>query len=180
MGERNRRRRFFFEQHPVCCFCGGRTQATTVDHSPSRSIFFERRWPEGYAFPACENCNSATRLDELLVAMLSRVNSGASTPAHEDAEIAKYLADVANNFPGLLEAMRPTAEQLRKARDKYGVQTRVLSLSDERIHNAVEKLRQKARSCVVLQACGADHPEDWGCSRALVLERTDQRGRNTA
>src|SRR5947208_16124188 len=41
---RNKRERFFAD-HPTCCFCGGETPATTVDHIPSRNHFSERIAP---------------------------------------------------------------------------------------------------------------------------------------
>jgi hypothetical protein len=70
------RRRKFFAEHPVCCFCGGRSAAVEEDHFPSRALFRERVWPEGYAFPACVKCNRVTSDDELIVAVLSRVCGG--------------------------------------------------------------------------------------------------------
>jgi hypothetical protein len=32
-------KRDFFENHPNCCFCGGTTAATTIDHIPSIQLF---------------------------------------------------------------------------------------------------------------------------------------------
>jgi len=56
MGQARRRRAAldrFLAEDPVCCFCGGSRAAETGDHVPGRAIFLERKWPEGYLFPAC-------------------------------------------------------------------------------------------------------------------------------
>lgn len=74
---RKNRKRIFFESHPYCCFCGGNEIATTEDHFPGRAIFFNRQWPEGYVFPACQKCNANSSDDELVMAVLARVNSKA-------------------------------------------------------------------------------------------------------
>lgn len=105
----------------MCCFCGGLTPATEEDHFPSRALFLERVWPEGYAFPACEKCNHVTQRDESIVALLSRVRGGEVTPAAR-AELRNCMAAVRRYFPGLLENMKPrTHRELRDARKKYGL-----------------------------------------------------------
>src|ERR1017187_879161 len=80
MGNASRRRTLFIAKHPMCCYCGGNTPTATEDHWPSRAIFNQRQWPEGYVFPACEQCNAATADDETLFAMLCRINQDAITP----------------------------------------------------------------------------------------------------
>jgi hypothetical protein len=58
MGEKKRRltlSKRFIRSNPHCCFCGGASQ--TVDEIPPRVMFWQRRWPEGLQFPACEKCN---------------------------------------------------------------------------------------------------------------------------
>lgn len=150
MGQKSRKRREFLQRHPICCFCGGHAPAVEIDHFPSRSLFQDKQWPEGYEFPACESCNDASREDEAIVALLSRLYPDSSTQSSR-AEIVKYMRGVARNFPGLLERMQPTAEQLREARDKYGVaplpgrpnDLPVLSVRDERIHDAVANFGRK-------------------------------------
>jgi len=80
MGDRARRRREFLKKHPLCCFCGGTTPATTIDHVPSRQLFNNKGWPEGYEFPACELCNGAARDAEQVVAMLARATAAVRMP----------------------------------------------------------------------------------------------------
>lgn len=118
--DRQRRQKFFAE-HPVCCFCGGAARAVEEDHFPSRALFRERVWPEGYAFPACARCNRATSADELIVAMLSRTRGG-KEDATARTEVTRYMAAVREEFPGLLEAMRPrTHREFRTAKKSMGL-----------------------------------------------------------
>lgn len=71
MGANVSRKKLFLAQHPLCCFCGGHRPSAEPDHVPSRVLFDKRQWPEGFEFPACIDCNRATRHDEQVVAMLS-------------------------------------------------------------------------------------------------------------
>lgn len=114
MGDRKRRRRAFFVDHPLCCFCGGGASAITEDHVPARSIFDGRNWPEGYAFPACEACNAITRDDEKVMALLARLRN------HEDiqtdlqrAEMRRAMSAVRRSFPDAYESMQLSANQVR-------------------------------------------------------------------
>ena len=84
-GARRKKRERFFAQHPFCCFCGGGTASATEDHIPARGLFLNRYWPEGYVFPACNNCNNSTSKDEFLLAWLVRINfAGYSEEAERD------------------------------------------------------------------------------------------------
>jgi hypothetical protein len=80
LGSKKQKKINFLTKHPVCCFCGGETPATEPDHIPSRVLFDNRQWPEGYEFPACVACNRETRHDEQIVAMLSRAYPDTNTP----------------------------------------------------------------------------------------------------
>ena len=92
--------------------------ATTQDHYPPSCFFRDRAWPEGFVFPACQDCNSATRHDENLLSLVLRFTIH---PHNEDdlKEFRKCLNAVKNNFPGLLEAMKLTANQKREVIRKY-------------------------------------------------------------
>lgn len=70
MGRSKDNRRRFFDQHPFCCFCGGLTKATTIDHQPGRVFFRNRVWPENFVFPACLPCNEVSRTSEKALAIL--------------------------------------------------------------------------------------------------------------
>jgi hypothetical protein len=105
MANRDALRREFFARYPLCCFCGGTEPAVTEDHQPARSIFDERKWPEGYSFPACEKCNQVSRVYENVFAVLVRVGAGLSESGVQRAEFEKLLDAATNNFPGLLQRM---------------------------------------------------------------------------
>lgn len=118
MGNGRRKRQEFLGQHPLCCFCGGNTASVERDHVPGRAFFADRHWPEGFEFPACEQCNRATRNIEQVAALLSFINT--DVPPGID-EIFKRVHAAENNNPGLLEEMKPTLQQLKTAREKYGL-----------------------------------------------------------
>lgn len=121
MSSKRDKKKLFLAQHPFCCFCGGKIRAQEIDHIPSRVLFDNRQWPEGYEFPACVACNRATRHAEQVVAMLSRIFPDART--EEGArEVEERTRAVAHNYPGLLEEMRPSVRQVRDAIEKYGIQ----------------------------------------------------------
>lgn len=101
----NRRRKAeFLKQHLVCCFCGGNTPATTVDHVPSRQMFSLRRRPKGLEVPACECCNRATASHEQVAAMLGRIYPDGPTEVERE-EMRRIMDAVNTNVPGLLEEM---------------------------------------------------------------------------
>ncbi len=112
MGNKKRRKEQFLKQHPLCCFCGGETPATTFDHWPSRAVFDGRQWPEEYVFPACAPCNSTTANDETLFALLCRLKS---TKESEDSfeQTKKLLIAVYEKRPGLYRSLFPRANQVR-------------------------------------------------------------------
>ena len=120
MGYKNQRKQIFLTEHPVCCFCGGETPATEPDHMPSRVMFDNRQWPEGYEFPACVACNRETRHDEQVVAMLSRAYPDAGTPESKK-EIQERFRAVAHNYPEILIEMQATIRQKRTAAKRYNI-----------------------------------------------------------
>lgn len=103
MGDNRRRRSEFFARHPFCCFCGGRRLATTIDHQPGRVFFNKRRWPEGFAFPACEQCNNVSRDAERVMAILIH----GECDNEDRGKFQKNLASVRRDFPGLVDSMIP-------------------------------------------------------------------------
>jgi hypothetical protein len=108
MGEKTRRKRLLLARHPYCCFCGGAEPATTEDHVPARSFFAERKWPEGYSFPACEKCNASTRLAEQVVNLLSRCYSVGTFSFRDNNEFNAAVTALGNNHPGILQELVPT------------------------------------------------------------------------
>jgi hypothetical protein len=138
-------------EHPHCCFCGGEANAETIDHVPSRTLFRDRKWPEGYIFPACKKCNEITRKSELLVAMLARIFPDAAQNQHKE-QVAQLMGAVNNNFPGLLESMRVPASKKKRLIRERGIdipegQTSgdvgLFSIDDPRINAAVQQFSTK-------------------------------------
>jgi hypothetical protein len=112
MGASHRHRKAFFERHPTCCFCTGNAPAATIDHVPSRACFAGRIGPEGFEFPACEACNSASRISEIVFAFYSRTIS--QEGGHRD-DVADLYRGVKNNAPDCLPQLNVTANEKRKA-----------------------------------------------------------------
>ena len=101
MGEAKNKRRRFLERHPLCCFCGGLTPAITIDHVPARTCFAGRAAPEGFEFPACVACQSATRLDEMAFGFAVRMFDRNGANYRRD-EVQKALVGLRNNLPHLI------------------------------------------------------------------------------
>lgn len=120
VGESKVRVRKIVSETRDCIFCAGLRPATTVDHQPARSLFDRREWPEGYAFPACEQCNQASKDAEHKLALLVRVKSEREDDPTRRQEFRKYLAGMRNNFPGLLKPL--SANDKRKFFKSSGIQ----------------------------------------------------------
>ena len=110
----------FFARNPRCIFCGGHETATTEDHQPPRSLFRERHWPEGYVFPACNDCNRATKDDENILGAVLRMTL-AEHDEIDQREFRSHLQAVRNNYPGVLESMDMSATEKRSAVRKFGL-----------------------------------------------------------
>ena len=103
----------FLLEHPICCFCGGNTPATTRDHVPAKIIFDNKHRPKGIEVPACKQCQQFTKKHELAAAMFARIFPDPSTLAQK-GEMKKLLRRVNKAIPGLLEELQPTPEQEAK------------------------------------------------------------------
>lgn len=114
MGEARKKRARFLAAHPYCCFCGGRELATTVDHVPPRTCFVDRAAPEGFEFPACEKCQSATRLDEMAFGMFVRINDP-SPDNYRSHEVRKSVEGIRNNLPHLIPFTGLSTRERRNA-----------------------------------------------------------------
>jgi hypothetical protein len=110
MGQKSARTKAFKAQHPYCCFCGGEKATETIDHQPGRALFNQRQWPEGYEFPACIECNSESRNEEQIWALLVRISLNDETA--NDPEFLKYAKAIGNNFPDLLRKF--TTNEVRR------------------------------------------------------------------
>jgi hypothetical protein len=125
MGQAKQRKDRFFAQHPICCFCGGGAKATTQDHWPPRSFFLGRIWPDEHVFPACQRCNSASRIHEMLFAMICRIRFGpAKVGIPEDdgyAEWMKNAQGVARVLPDVYRSMHLSVTEKRSRMRQMGI-----------------------------------------------------------
>ena len=120
MGQRKKRREAFLAAHPICCFCGGDRSASTIDHVPNRASFMSRQGPEGYEFPACEVCQSATRLDEIAFSFLVYLTRGEDR--HDTEQFRRLLSGIQNNLPELMPDLRLSANEKRRGLAKLGLE----------------------------------------------------------
>lgn len=109
------------KDNPRCCYCGA--MATTTDHCPPRALFYNRKWPEGYEFPACKLCNDEARPDEQLVSVLAKVWAWRSHTQPEQEYWQDQLKGLRNNQPEVTQEMLQNATrngQRRALRRIYG------------------------------------------------------------
>jgi len=101
----------FLADHPLCCYCGGGTAATTRDHLPAKALFDGKHRPNSLVCPSCETCQKLSKKHELVAAMVARIYPD---PANrlQGREVNKFIRQAGKAVTGLLEEMRPTADQL--------------------------------------------------------------------
>ena len=117
-----------------------RTPSTTVDHVPSRQMFVSRLRPKGLEVPARRDCNQANRNHEQVAAMLGRFYPDPNTTA-ERAEVERIVRAVKNNFPGLLEEMRPTQRQrhrFEQAREFRPIDSNPISCNGPLLNRSIQ------------------------------------------
>lgn len=131
----------FLEQHPICCFCGGKTPATTRDHVPSRQLFTLKHRPQGMEAPACDFCQDVTRQNEQIAAMLSRSFPDPKT-SKEKNEVKNIFQAVANNQPDVLREMEPTSAQ-EVEMQKSGIQGHALNVRGPLVNHAIGQFGRK-------------------------------------
>jgi len=127
-----------------CIYCGGTTRATTIDHIPPRALFELRRRPKGLEFPACEDCNSGSRTDDLIAAALSRAYPDPRT-LPETQENRKLFKAAARDCPGLLEELKPTYRQSKIVRNQNYFPTGggALNCRGPRLNEAIHRFAAK-------------------------------------
>lgn len=169
MGEAKRRLQKFRCLSPVCIFCGGHIPATTQEHCPPRALFKDKRWPEGFVFPACKACNGGTSDDDLMVAFLAQLD-----PESDPAQLRKgagLMKMVSKQFPGVLQEMfsRSAVEARADAR-RLGIKPEpgqtyqeigVINVP-EAMHSSVATLACKLTKAIYHMQTGAIFPTDGG------------------
>lgn len=169
MGAATRHRREFLKANPRCAFCGGKAEATTIEHCPPRAMFQYRQWPEGFEFPACEDCNHGTGDHDLLIAMLARMDPFEGK-GNKDGKLEGIMMMANKQYPGMFEKMMLSASEARRKNRELGLQpdpgkthqeTGAVKVPDE-MHDAVCVLGRKLAKGVFYRETGAFFPDD-GC-----------------
>lgn len=120
MGTGTRHKQKFLASNPFCAFCGGGARASTIEHCPPRAMFQHRQWPEGFEFPACEACNHGSGDDDLVVAMLARMDPF-EEKGNRDGRLEGLMFAANRQRPGMLEKMMPSAVEARRNNRKLGI-----------------------------------------------------------
>jgi hypothetical protein len=166
---KNKLQRFLLE-HPKCAFCGGMAPATTREHCPPRSMFENRHWPEGFEFPACEQCNAGSSNDDLLIAFLSRLDP-INKNRNVDGKFEGIVKQAERQHPGLLENMQPSANEARRMNREIGIQLEPGQTHQEKnrgikiprqVHEAVSVFARKLAKAVYYIETKAIFPNE-GC-----------------
>jgi hypothetical protein len=112
-------------------------------------MFVNREWPEGYEFPSCQSCNNATRHDEQVMAMISRLYPEGRTDA-ERKEMSRIIEAVRKNYPGVIPELLPTPEMLRRyeSRPWSGAWGRPVALDGPLVNRSAEAFARKLFSAL--------------------------------
>ena len=169
MGSATRYRHRFLAAHPKCAFCGGVLQATTIEHCPPRAMFQNRQWPEGFEFPSCDSCNQGSDDEDLLVAMLARMDPF-EEKGNEDGRLQGLMLSANKQYPGLFQKMMPSVSEARRNNREFGTtpmpgkthqDTGVVKVPEE-LHVAVCTLAKKLAKGVFYRDAGTIFPNT-GC-----------------
>lgn len=169
MGEARRKKQRLQDQGLPCIFCGGVAVATTEEHCPPRSLFRDRQWPEGFAFPACQRCNGGSSDDDLLIAFLAHLGPEADEATRRKS--VGLMKAVHRQAPGLLGKMLSvSAVEARKFARKTGMKREpgmtfkdigVVNVPDQ-LHAAVGRFALKLTKAVYYRHAGLVLPANAG------------------
>lgn len=143
MGQGRKKKQRFKEDHPFCCFCGGGSPTTTIDHVPNRASFPKREGPEGYEFPACDACQNDTRLDEIAFSCMVYFNNHDEAVA-DDVGLRRLLDGLKNNLPHLARFRHMGPNEKRRAMREMKIERPVgLPLQDIPIVEVPSEFRER-------------------------------------
>jgi hypothetical protein len=130
LGQARLKKQRFLVEHPICCFCGGTTAATTLDHVPSRACFNGRNGPEGFEFPACGPCQKLLRQEEQFFAFMCHLSDRDN--ANYDRTMSRRLMQgIKNNLPDLFPQIVQGANNRRRGLRQLGVEKPVGAVLDD-------------------------------------------------
>lgn len=163
-------------KHSWCCFCGGSEPSATVDHQPAKIIFTNKRRPAGLEFPACERCNALTRVDETILAFISRMAGSPREHAVLDRHLRRTAGRIENAFPGLVQRMYRghVWHERRGLLAPHGV----LSPNHQEIHRALCRVSAKLALAEYFQSTGSAAPLGTHI-KTLWVHHSDLRTRET-
>jgi hypothetical protein len=104
----------FIKQHPICCFCGGGTPATTVDHQPAKIHLSGEGAASRIGVPGVERCNKQTSVDKCILAFVSRLTGSLRVGWKLDEGLERALQTVSTACPQLLPSMDSATLGARK------------------------------------------------------------------
>ena len=84
-------------------------------------MFLGKKWPEGYAFPACETCNSGSAERDSIFAMVARFDPTAPDAPESSAESEKLIRAFMERHPQLAREMIPKANDVRRWMRQHGI-----------------------------------------------------------
>ena len=169
MGSATRYRKKFLTDHSICAFCGGKAQATTIEHCPPRAMFQHRQWPVGFEFPSCAMCNHGTDDQDLLISVFAKMNPFVET-VDMDGTLPGQMRMVNKQYPGMFQRMMPSASAAKRINREMGLsprhgqthqETGVVKVPDE-LHGAVCVLAKKLSKGIFYRETGQVFPND-GC-----------------
>lgn len=92
-----------------CIYCTGSPE--TIDHVPPKIMFLNKQRPKGLEFAACKACNEGTKGADLVAALIGRAD-----PTNDGMpDFQGILQAISNNYPGLLEELTPSDNQMKAA-----------------------------------------------------------------
>lgn len=142
--------------------------STSIEHTPPRSLFLDRVWPEGFEFPSCDACNQGTSNDDLVFAVFGRIDPFSATE-DSDGKMRGLLKALNRQHPGIFQRVIPSSNEARRKNRELGIspapgmthnETGVVKVPDE-LHAAVCRLAGKLAKGIyyretdnIFPACG--------------------------
>lgn len=131
----------FVAVHPICCFCGGKEPASTIEHLPARIVFPKKHRPKGLEFPACASCNNQTSGDDSVLAIVAQAVGSMRTniPSIDKKTLERAAWGAQRSFPGFKLAGRQELRNVNGVIRKVGV----FSVNNPVVHTALCRLAAK-------------------------------------
>jgi hypothetical protein len=132
-------------------------------------MFQHRQWPEGFEFPACVNCNLGTSDQDLLVAMLARMDPFEES-GNRDGKLVGLMKNANVQHPNLFAKMMLSPVEARRknralglepARGQTHQETGVVKVPNE-VDQAVRIFARKLAKATFYREVGRPFPTQ-GC-----------------